>query len=289
MQLKQKFEAGEFAILAEFEPPKGVDVAEMVKNAKRLKGDIDAFLVPEMNKAVMRMSSLGGALLLQAVGLESIVQVNCRDRNRLALQADILAAGASGIPNIMAVAGEEPRFGDHHQARSVYDIDLMELLKVIGQMRNGRDMAGIELMGAPEFLVGSTLNAGARGRSVELEIEDMKQKKDAGAQFFITPPVFDAQEIQPFMKRVIPGEIQVVPTVLLLKSLGMARYITRNVGSIHIPDPIIERIQKAPDKTRECIQIAAETVQTFKKEGFSGVVLSTMGWENRIPEIIQKI
>ena len=128
MNLKRKFEAGEFAILAEIEPPKGVDVSMMVANAKKVKGIVDAFMVPEMSSAVMRISSLGGAMVLQKAGLETVLQVCCRDRNRLALQGDLLAAYACGITNVMAVSGEDPSIGDHHQTRSVYDIDLIELL-----------------------------------------------------------------------------------------------------------------------------------------------------------------
>ena len=134
MQLKRKFESGEFAILAEMEPPKGVDTSRMVANAKRVKNEVDAFLVPEMSNAVMRMSSLGAAMILQGLGMETVVQVCCRDRNRLALQADLLAAFGCGISNVMAVAGEEPSYGDHHQARSVYDIDIFELLQTIGKL-----------------------------------------------------------------------------------------------------------------------------------------------------------
>jgi 5,10-methylenetetrahydrofolate reductase len=149
MHLKNKFDAGEFAILAEMEPPKGVDVSGMVANAQRVKGEVDAFLVPEMSNAVMRMSSLGGAMILQAKGMDTVIQLNCRDRNRIALQADLLAAFGCGITNVMAVKGEDTSFGDHHQARSVYDIDLPELLQVITSLQQGKDMAGIDLKQAP--------------------------------------------------------------------------------------------------------------------------------------------
>ena len=286
MQLKRKFEAGEFAILAEMEPPKGVDTSRMVANAKRIKDDVDAFVVPEMSNAVMRMSSLGAAMILQAQGMEAVVQVCCRDRNRLALQADLLAAFGCGIPNVMAVTGEDTSYGDHHQARSVNDIDIFELLQAIGELQNGRDMAGIDLDGSPEFTVGSTVNAGARGKSPELELEEMNKKIAAGTRFFITPPLFDLTAIEPFLKRVDREKTIIIPTVLLLKSLGMARYIARNMKDVDIPDEMIERIRKAPDKVRECIRIAAELVTTLKREGFDGVLLATLGWEHKLPEIL---
>lgn len=289
MHLKRKLDAGEFAILAEMDPPKGVDVSNMVANAMRVKGKVDAFVVPEMSNAVMRMSSLGAATILQGKGLETVMQINCRDRNRIALQADILAANGCGITNVMAVTGEDPTFGDHHQARSVYDINLLELLQAISNLQKGKDMAGINLAGSPEFLVGSTVNAGAKGRSPELELEEMNKKIEAGAQFFISPPLFDLSAIKPFLKRVDLNKTSIIPTVLLLKSLGMVRYMARNVDHVFIPDSLIERIQRSKEKVRECIQIASEMVATLKQEGFSGVLLSTIGWEHKLSEILDKI
>ena len=289
MNLKRKFDAGEFAVLAEMEPPKGVDVSTMLSNAMRVKGEVDAFVIPEMSNAVMRMSSLGGAMILQGKGMETVMQVNCRDRNRIALQADLLAANGCGITNVMAVAGEDPSFGDHYQARSVYDIDLLELLNAIRGLQDGKDMAGIELSGSPQFLVGSTVDAGAKGKSPELEIEERTKKIEAGVQFFISPPLFDLSAIHPFMKRVDIQKTKIIPTVLLLKSLGMARYIMRNVDNVYITDSLIDRIQKSPDKVRECTQIASEMVTSLKKEGFSGVNLATLGWEHKLPEILERI
>lgn len=289
MRLKNKLDAGEFSVLAEMEPPKGVDVSTMIANARRVKGLVDAFVVPEMSNAVMRMSSLGGAMILQSEGLETVMQLNCRDRNRIALQADLLAANGCGIVNIMAVTGEEPGFGDHHKARPVYDIDLLELLQVVQGLENGKDMAGIDLAGAPKFLVGSTVNLGAKGRSPEIEIQEMNQKHAAGARFFVTPPIFDLSAIEPFLSRVDQKDVYIIPTVLLLKSLGMARYMAQNLDHVYIPDSLVDRLRKAPDKVGECIRVAVEMVRTLKKEGFSGVMLSTLGWEHKLPNILEAI
>lgn len=288
MGLKQKIEAKEFVILAEMEPPKGADVSRMVKNAQKVKGMVDAFVVPEMSNAVMRMGSLGGAMILESKGLETVVQFNCRDRNRLALQADLLAANGCGISNVMAVKGDDPGLGDHHQAKGVYDLDLPELMEAIEGLQQGRDMAGIELSGAPEFLVGSTVEAGARDKSPELILDEMNGLIQGGARFFITPPLFDMAAIEPVWKKVDRETTTVIPTVLLLKSLGMARYIARNVSHTFIPDTMIERIQSAPDKVRECIKIASETIQALKAEGFGGVQIATIGWEDKLPEILKR-
>ena len=146
MGFKDKLDSREFVILAEIDPPKGVDVADMVTNAMRVKGKVDAFVVPEMNNAVMRLSSLGGALLLQTKGLETVMQVCCRDRNRLALQGDLLAAQALGVANVMAVAGDAVTHGDHHQAKPVNDLNLLELLAAIKTLETGRDLAGLEAL-----------------------------------------------------------------------------------------------------------------------------------------------
>jgi len=289
MQLKDKFEGGEFAVLAEMEPPKGVDVAGMTDNAARVKGKVDAFVVPEMSNAVMRMSSLGGAMVLQGRGLETVFQVCCRDRNRIAIQADLLAAYSCGITSVMAVQGEDTSFGDHHQARSVYDIDLLDLLRAVKGLEEGRDMAGIELAGAPEFLIGSRIDAATRDRSPELEADEMRKKIDAGAEFFISPPVFDLSVIEPFQKRFQTDGVKILPTVLLLKSVGMARYMARNVEAVYVPDELIARIQKAPDKVKECVQVAGELVRQMKDAGYAGALIATIGWEQKLPEILESL
>jgi methylenetetrahydrofolate reductase (NADPH) len=266
-----------------------VNVAATVTHAKRVKDRVSAFLVPEMNHAVMRMSALGAAMLLEQDGMETVMQMCCRDRNRLALQGDLLAAAACRVRNIAVVGGEDPSFGDHHQARAVHDVSLLELLRVIQTLQSGRDMSGVELDGTPNFLVGSTTHAGAKGRSAEIEVEEMTQRAEAGARFFITPPLFDLELIRPFLRRVDRERTIILPTVLLLKSLGMARYIERNMPHIAIPPEIIDRIQKAGDKVRECVRIAVELVAAIKAEGFKGVVLSTLGWEHKLPDIVEGI
>jgi methylenetetrahydrofolate reductase (NADPH) len=287
MSLQEKLDLGEFIMLAEMEPPKGVDCSSMLANAARVKGKVDAFVVPEMSNAVMKMSSLGGCMLLQIRGFETVMQVCCRDRNRLALQADLLAAHALGVENVVAVVGADPSFGDHHRARAVNDFDLLELLQTIRTLQEGRDMAGVELNAAPKFCVGSMVNAGASGGLLDLEIEQMERKMEAGASFFFTPPVFDLAPLSRFMKRVADLKPRVIPTVLLLKSVGMARYIERHMDNVHIPEDLIRRIQKAPEKARECVQIASGLVSALRDAGYSGVLVSTIGWEDKLPHILE--
>ncbi len=286
MSLKSKLDSGEFVVLAEMEPPKGVDVSQMIQKATKVKGAVDAFVVPEMSNAVMRMSSLGGAMILQNRGMETIMQANCRDRNRIALQADLLAAQACGIRNIMAVTGEDPSFGDHHEAKAVYDITLLEMLKAIQSLQAGKDMAGIELFGATDFTTGSTVNAFLDGEKLDEEIKEMEKRIKAGARFFLTPPVFDMDVLAPFMEKIKHLDVKIIPTVLLLKSVGMARYMARNVKSVKISDQLITRIRDAGDTVRECITIASELLHGLKNKGVSGVQIATIGWEDRLPEIL---
>ena len=286
MTLKEKIASRKFVVLGEFEPPKGADFSRLTKSANQVKGRLDALVVPEMANAVMKAGSLGGCAFLNAQGFETILQVCCRDRNRLALQADILSASALGISNLMAVSGEDIRFGDHPQAREVYDLDLMQLLEILSNFQGGRDMAGIELTGAPTFCIGSTVNAGAIGGALDIEIENLERMVEGGVQFAITTPVFDLHRFQQFMKRIDIEKVAIIPTVLLLKSAGMARYIDRNIKSVSIPSEMIREIQKAPDKLKQCIKTAAELITHLKEMGMAGVLISTVGWEDKLPQLL---
>jgi 5,10-methylenetetrahydrofolate reductase len=286
MRLEKKLAANDFVVLAEMDPPKGTDVSAMVENALRVKGKVDAYVVPEMGNAVMRMSALGASLILQSRGMQTVMQVCCRDRNRLALQADLLAAGAFGIESIMAVQGEAPSYGDHHQARSVYDLDLMALFETVRTLQSGKDMAGVDLAGSPRFLMGAVADPMGDDAGLDPVIKDMQRKIAAGVRFFILPPIFDLKALDEFLTAARGLEAGIIPTVLLLKSLGMARYIARHMPGAHLPAGLIKRLQGAPDKVQECLKIAAEAVAQIRQEGFSGVMLSTMGWEDKIPEVL---
>lgn len=288
MPLKEKIVAGEFIVLGEFEPPKGADFDSFVKDANLVRGRMDALVVPEMANAVLKASSLGGCACLEREGIESVLQVCCRDRNRLALQADILSAAALGVKNIMAVSGVETRFGDHPQARIVNDLNLMELVETLQTLHQGKDLAGVELKGTPRFSIGSTIDAGATGNLLDIEMERLLKMIESGVDYVITNPVFDLRRFEQFVKRVDTSKIAVIPTILLLKSAGMARYIDRNMRGISIPQDTILSIQKAPDKVQECTRIAAETLKQIKAMGMAGVLISTVGWESKLPLILDK-
>ena len=288
MPLMEKIKSGSFVVLGEFEPPKGVDFTHLLMNANQVKGRVDALVIPEMGNAVLKASSLGGCAMLQEAGVETVFQVCCRDRNRLALQADLLAASALGVRNIVVTAGEDISFGDHPQARTVNDLDVMGLLETIQKLQGGKDLAGIELKGSPTYFVGSTMDTGTPGGLLEIELDNLEKKIDLGAEYIITDPVFDIHRFQQFVKRVDTTRVAIIPTVLLLKSAGMARYIDRNIKGTSIPSEIITSIQKAPDKVQECIAIAARITVQLKEMGMAGVLISTVGWEDRLPQILDE-
>lgn len=289
MALREKLKRGKFVILGEFEPPKGSDFSALLNHANQVKGRVDAVVVPEMANAVMKASSLGACAVFRNHGIETVLQVCCRDRNRLALQADLLAAGALGIPSVMGVAGEDITHGDHPQARTVNDLELLELIEVIQKLMQGKDMSGIELRGTPQFLVGSTVDSSATGGLLEIELDHLEKKIASGVEFVVTRPVFDLHLFQQFLRRVNTDKVSVIATVLLLKSAGMARYIDRNVKGISIPSEMIRDIQKAPDKVDECIRIAADTARHLRDMGLGGVLISTVGWEDRLPRVLDRI
>jgi len=288
MTLHERIGSGKFVVLGEFEPPKGADFSAYLRNANLSRGRVDAVVVPEMANAVLKASSLGGCAYLQREGMEPVFQICCRDRNRLALQADILSAAALGIKNIMAVPGEDIRFGDHPQARAVHDLDLLGLLETLQKLQAGKDLAGIELRGVPRFCVGSTLDTGAPGGLLNIELENLKRKVELGVQYVVTNPIFDLRRFEQFIKRLDGEPVAVIPTVLLLKSAGMARYIDRNIKGITIPPEMIRDIQKAPDKVQECVRIAGNLVSRIRDMGMAGVLISTAGWEDKLPQILDE-
>lgn len=286
MRLQNRLDVGEFALLAELEPPKGVDISRMVTAATKSQKMVTAFVIPDMGAGVMRMSALGGAMLLQAKGIDTVVQVACRDRNRLALQGDLLAAYGCGITNVMAVKSEAIEYGDHPEAKPVDDLDQEGLLKAIKTLEEGRDLSGNALIGKPSFFCGATVNPGVGEDELAAEIERFEQQREAGVDFFITAPIFDLEAIEPFLKAVDFQAAKIIPTVMLLKSVGMARYIQRNMPHYHLPQSIVTRIQKSTEKPKEALRIAREAIEAIRTYGFRGAQVAPMGWEDKLAELL---
>ena len=285
MSFQKRLQAGEFVVLAEMHTPKGVNISRLMTDARRIKGRIDAVVIPDMDNGIMRMSAIAGGVLMQQQGVEAIIHTYCRDRNRMALQGDILAAHVLGIQNLIVAHSEEMSQGDHSDAKTVADLDEVGLLRAIRQLQAGRDLAGFDLDGVPSFTVGCTIAPCADAAELEAELAVAAAKVEAGAMFVITPPVFDlnqfAAQLPQFKKLGVP----VIPTVFLLKSLAIAQYIANSEPGAHISDELIRRIRKSSDRAQEGIQIAGETVAALKTMT-EGVMIQTLGWEHKLPAIL---
>jgi len=285
MSFQKRLTSGDFVVLAEMNTPKGVDISELVTNARRIKGRVDAVIVPDMDNGIMRMSALAGGVLMNQQGVESIIHVYCRDRNRMSLQGDILAAHVLGINNLVVVHSEDMPKGDHPDAKPVDDLDEIELLGAIQSLQKGVDMAGFDLSGSPSFTVGCTIAPFGDDAALEEELSLAGKKIKAGAQYVITPPVFDLDRFAASMKKIKRLGVPVISTVFLIKSVGIARYISNYEPGAHISENMIKRIRKAPDTEAECLRIAGETVMGLK-EISQGVQIVTIGWEFRLPTIL---
>lgn len=285
MSFQRRLASGKFVVLAEMNTPKGVNVSELVANSSRIKGRVDAIIIPDMDNGVMRMSALAGGALIRQQGMEAIVHVYCRDRNRMALQGDILAAHVLGIRNLVVVPGEEIANGDHRDAMPVGDIDELELIGAIQSLQNGVDMAGFSLNGSPEFTTGCTMGAFADDRTLEAELEKLENKVAAGACFIVTPPVFDVDRFAGSLKKIAALNVPVIASVFLLKSVGIARYMALNEPGVHISEEMIKRLRRAPDRELECLRIAGETTAALKQL-VQGVKIETLGWEHKLPTIL---
>ena len=285
MSFQKRFKSGEFVVIAEMDMPKGVDISEVVMNARRIKGRVDAIVIPDMGNGVMKMSALGGGLLLSQEGLEPIMQICCRDRNRIALQGDLLSAHVLGIRSLVVVPGDDISYGDQIDAKPVNDLDAVGLLKAILSLQDGKDLAGIELKGAPSFVTGATMAPAEDGKMFDDELDFARKKIEAGAGYLNAPPVFDIGRFQTFLEKTKGLNVPIIPTVYLLKSVGMARYMATNLPGVYIPEELIKRIRQAADRVAESVRIAGETVKALK--GLcQGVNIVTLGWEFRLPEIL---
>lgn len=285
MSFQKRLSAKEFVVLAEMHTPKGVNITRLVNDARRIKGRVDAVVIPDMDNGIMRMSALAGGVLMQQQGVESIIHVYCRDRNRMALQGDVLAAHVMGIQNLLVTHSEDMSQSDHREAKPVYDIDEVELVAAIDGLTKGKDMGSFELDGAPTFTTGCTIGSFTDEDALEQELSAAQAKIDAGASFVITPPVFDLEIFKTFMDKIEPLSVPVIPTVFLIKSLAIAQYIAASEPEANISDDLIRRIRKSSDRELEGIKIAGETLVGIK-EMAQGVMLQTLGWEHKLPEIL---
>ncbi len=285
MSLREQLESGKFVVISEIQPPKGIDTRGLLENADFLKGRVDFVVVPDLQSAVMRLGSLAACYFLKQRGIEPIFEITCRDRNRLALQSDLLNAAALGLQNILVVEGVDPRLGDHPEAKPVFDLTSIELISVIQGLQKGHDMAGNDLEGFPEFFIGAQVNPGLEPGALELEITDMEKKIRNGANFFLTPAIFEPQLFEKFMRKVEHLRVPIFAGVTILKSAGMARYMNRVMKGVFVPEETITKLLKAPDNLKASTEIAAGLIREMKNL-CRGIYIIPIGWEKRVSAVL---
>lgn len=288
MSFRQALESGKFLVTAEVGPGKGTDVEHLLKDADIIKDRVDAINVTDLQSSVMRLGSMAVCHLLIDMGIDPVFQVTCRDRNRLALQSDLLSASVLGVRNVLALTGDHPTLGDHPRAKPVFDLDSVTLLEVIGKLDSGLDMSGNELKGTPDLFPGAVVNPGADNEAaMDLQIMKMEKKIEAGARFFQTQGVYDLDVFEKFMKRVEGFNTKVLGGIILLKSVGMARYMNKNVAGVFVPEPLIQELKGAEDKAQASMNIAVRLIKGMK-DLCDGVHIMALGWESKIPPILDE-
>lgn len=286
MSLQSQLEAGKFVMTAEVGPLKGTDTSEVEEAAEILKGKIDAANVTDQQSSVMRLGSLAVSHILVEKGLDPIFQVTCRDRNRIAIQSDLLSAWVLGIKNVLALTGDLPTLGDHPEAKPVYDLDSVSLLWTIKRLNEGYDLSGNELKGKPSLFPGAVVKVESDSEaSLELQLIKLEKKIEAGARYVQTQAVYDVDNFARFMERVEGFKTPVLAGIIPLKSAGMARFMNKNVAGVHVPDNLIDEMGKAENRAQKGIEIAARLIKEMKPL-CQGVHIMAIGWEKKVPEII---
>lgn len=288
MVFRDALDSGKFLITAEVGPIKGTEIDGLLEDAELIKEKVDAINVTDLQSSVMRLGSMAVCHLLKDRGIDPIFQLTCRDRNRLALQSDLLSAWVLGIRNVLALTGDHTTLGDHPEAMPVFDLDSVSLLRVIGRLNEGFDMTGNQLKGFPDFFPGAVVNPGADNEAaMEMQIIKMERKIEAGARFFQTQGIFDLDLFERFMKRVEGLKIPVLGGVILLKSAGMARFMNKNVAGVFVPEPLIKEMEETKDKVKTSVKIAGELIKGMKHL-CQGVHIMAIGWEKRVPMVLEE-
>jgi methylenetetrahydrofolate reductase (NADPH) len=287
MKLTDCFKKGKCVVTCEVGPPKGIEMEKLIDELESLKGKAHAFNVTDLQSSVLRVGSLATCRLLKDRGLEPIMQLTCRDRNRLGLQSDVLSAAVLGIENLLCLTGDHPKLGDHPQAMPVFDLDSVQLLSAVKGLMDGKDMAGNELEGRPpEFCLGAAVNPGAD--PLEPQIAKMEKKVAAGAEFFQTQAVYEVDKFANFMEKIKHIDAYVMAGIVFLKSPAMAKFMNANVAGIHVPDEIIDELAAVPKEKRveKSLEISARLIKELK--GLcQGIHIMSLGWERHIATVLE--
>jgi len=286
-RLQQALESGRFVVTGEIGPPKGVGLDKCLHDAEMLREHVTAINVTDLQSAVLRIGSLAVSSRLIERGLEPVFQLTCRDRNRLALQSDLLSAWALGIENVLCLTGDHPILGDHTEAKPVYDLDSVQLLKAASTLNQGHDMAGHELESEPNFFLGAVVTPAAE--PVEPQIIKMKKKIEAGARFFQTQAVYEPEKFERFMNQIQDSRVPVIAGIVILKSAAMARFMNTNVAGISVPESIIQEMEETAkeDRKKKAVEISARVIRQVKPL-CQGVHIMPLGWDDLVPEVINQ-
>jgi methylenetetrahydrofolate reductase (NADPH) len=282
-----KIIAREFVVTSELTPPKGIDLSDVFAKAQSLKGYVDAFNLTESPRARMAIAPAAVARLLLDRDIEPIVQITARDRNRIAIQADILGAAALGARNFVFMAGDPPANGDHPDAKPVFDLNSNQMLRAGHELSQGRDMAGNPLRGTPILFLGATANPGAV--DLQAEVVNTRRKIDAGAQFLQTQAVYERATVEKFLDAVKPDGVAILAGIIPLKSSKMGAWLNANVPGIRVPAALLEEMHAVAGTDGEIargIDIAARTIRAIEKL-CAGVHVMGLGWEAHIPAILE--
>ncbi len=284
---KEVLNLNKFIITSEVAPPKGTNLEKMLHHIDILKDKVDGINITDHQSSVMRFPSIGGCLAVKERGGEPILQMTCRDRNRIALQAELLLAYSRGIKNVLCLTGDAVPVGDHKEAKGVFDLDSTQLLRTIRLMESGKDMGGNNLEGAVEFCAGAIVTPEAR----PLEPQQIKfeKKVEAGAQFFQTQAIYDLNNFSKFMDYARQFKVKILAGIVLLSSAKMAKYMTENVPGIFVPQNLIDELASAPKGTAlaKGIEIAGRMIAVLKKEAIcDGVHIMAIGKEEVVPDIL---
>ena len=273
-----------FTLTAELNPPKGTDLRDVMAAAEALRNLVTAFNLTDSAASIMTMAPVAVAHLLADRGIESTLQITGRDRNRLAIQADMLAAHALGVANILCMSGDPPSAGDHPEAKPVFDLGAEEILKAAGRLATGHDLSGNAVKDGPDFYRGAVVNVAVP--ELDREIARMETKIEAGAQFFQTNAVYDPSGFEAFMRRVEDFGVPVLAGIIMLKSARQARYMTERIPGVVVPDHLIEELQGAGNPAETSIGMAGAIVRDVAPM-CHGVHIMAIGWERRIPEVME--
>ena len=288
MRITELFDNGEFVVTAEVGPPKGIHLEHVVEEAKQYLSGITAVNVTDNQSSVMRTSTLATCALMKNAGLTPIYQATCRDRNRLALQSDLLGAAALGIENILCLTGDHTKMGDHPGAKPVFDLDSVSLLYTASQLEKGVDLAGNPLVGEPpKFAKGAVVSP--ISDSVDAQLAKMERKVMAGADYFQTQAVFEPEKFIKFMETAKQFGKPVQLGVIIPKSVGMCKFMNNNVAGVHVPDYMLDELRADKEKTKAGItgiEIAARIIKECRPY-CQGVHIMALGWESKVPALLE--